>query len=352
MLKAIKTTVLTTARRTGVMARLRDSGWRRRRLLILGYHGVSLRDEHEWDGALYMSPEAVRARFVALRDGGYQVLPLAAAIEHLARGTLPPRAVALTFDDGTYDFYARAYPLLQEFGYPATVYLTSYYCDFQRPVFNTTCRYFLWKGRGRTIDATGIVPGARSFDLTTPEGTDRAFQDILGAVVAGGLSATDKDAVLATLAERVGVDYAELLASRMLHLMRPEEVRQLSPELVDVQLHTHRHRVPLERDAFLRELADNRARITDYTHRTRPLRHFCYPSGVTDPRFLPWLRDCDVISATTCFPGMASPHSDPLMLPRLIDTSSLRPVEFEGWLTGVSAFLPRRPVRAEAVLGS
>jgi hypothetical protein len=34
------------------------------------------------------------------------------------------------------------------------------------------------------------------------------------------------------------------------------------------------------------------------------------------------------------------------LLPRLIDTVSLSDVEFEGWLTGASAFLPRRRVQA------
>jgi hypothetical protein len=30
------------------------------------------------------------------------------------------------------------------------------------------------------------------------------------------------------------------------------------------------------------------------------------------------------------------------MLPRLVDTAALTPLEFEGWLTGVSAFIPKR----------
>jgi hypothetical protein len=67
---------------------------------------------------------------------------------------------------------------------------------------------------------------------------------------------------------------------------------------------------------------------------------------VTHPSFPGWLKRLGVTSATTCFPGIASRESDPLMLPRLIDTVNLSAVEFEGWLTGASAFLPRRRVRA------
>jgi hypothetical protein len=71
--------------------------------------------------------------------------------------------------------------------------------------------------------------------------------------------------------------------------------------------------------------------------------HFCYPSGVYEPAFFPWLTELGVRSATTCDTGIASPETEPLLLPRLIDTSNLSPVEFEGWVTGVSAFLPLRP---------
>ena len=74
--------------------------------------------------------------------------------------------------------------------------------------------------------------------------------------------------------------------------------------------------------------------------------HFCYPSGVTNPAYEPWLRALNVASATTCFPGLASQNSNAFMIPRLIDTSYLSELEFEGWLTGASAFLPRRRIVA------
>ena len=141
MLKSLKRSTLAAAHGAGIMSFARESAWRRKRLLILGYHGVSTHDEHEWDGELYMPPSLVRERFETLRRGQYQVLPLGEAVSRLYDGSLPPRAVAITFDDGAYDFYTHARPLLEEFSFPATVYLTSYYSRYQRPVFNTMLRY-------------------------------------------------------------------------------------------------------------------------------------------------------------------------------------------------------------------
>jgi hypothetical protein len=55
------------------------------------------------------------------------------------------------------------------------------------------------------------------------------------------------------------------------------------------------------------------------------------------------LAEAGVISATTCDPGLASQRSTPLLLPRLVDSSFLSPLDVEGWLTGMSAFfMPRK----------
>jgi hypothetical protein len=90
----------------------------------------------------------------------------------------------------------------------------------------------------------------------------------------------------------------------------------------------------------VKEIFDNRERIEQMTE-IRP-SHFCYPSGIYQRQFLPWLKDLQVTTATTCDPGMVTKHSDPLLLPRLVDSTSLAPVEFEGWLSGVASFLPTR----------
>jgi peptidoglycan/xylan/chitin deacetylase (PgdA/CDA1 family) len=261
----------------------------------------------------------------------------------LREDDLPDRSVVITFDDGWYDFYECAYPILQEFEYPATVYLTTYYCRYNKPIFNVVCSYLLWKGRGTIADGKGIVGREGLLDLRTPSGRDATFSAIQRFVESNGLCAEEKNQIAAALAERLRVDYDAILAKRTLHIMSPEEVGQLAAEGVDIQLHTHRHRTPTDRAAFLREIADNRDQILAMTRSASMPSHFCYPSGVHRPEFLPWLQEAGVISATMCEPGLVSRRSNPLLLPRLLDTAQLAPIEFEGWLAGVPAFLPRWP---------
>lgn len=342
MLRSLKRLVFRTADTVGATALIRDSAWRRQRLLILCYHGISIADEHEWSPTLYMSPERFRERLARLRDGGYNVLPLGEAVRRLYDGTLPPRAVAITFDDGTYDFTARALPILAEFGFPATVYLTTYYCALQRPVFDTTFNYLLWKGQADEFDGTGLVPDGGRVTARTPAERIDLMLRVRDHAYARGLTGDDKDALLRLLAERVGADYDAVARQRLLHIMTPEEVAALPADLIDVQLHTHRHRTPREEEPFRREIRDNRTEIAALRGDEAPLEHFCYPSGYHESAFLPWLQGEGVVTATTCIPGLASQSDDPLLLPRFVDTMNVPDAVFDAWLAGAAACLPRR----------
>jgi peptidoglycan/xylan/chitin deacetylase (PgdA/CDA1 family) len=344
--RAVRVSALAAARRTGLMDAIAASDWRRRRLLIVCYHGVSIADEHRWDPQLYMSPEQLRERFEQLRDGGYQVLPLSEATTRLRAGTLPAKSICLTFDDGFADFAIRAVPLLAEFGFPATLYLTTHYMHHRRPVFNLVVPYLLWRAAGREAPLHGVA-GVTSVDARTPSARARTANAVLDAVIRGGLSTVEKDAVARRVADALGLDYDALLASRALQLLSPAEVAAL-PAFVDVQLHTHRHRTPDDRGAFDREVLENRDEIA----RARPAgnspAHFCYPSGRYAEAQLPWLRELGVRTATTCVPALATDDAEPLLLPRFVDTMSVTPAEFAGWTSGVSELLPRRSHRPAA----
>ena len=146
--RSIRRAALTVLRTAGAFHLVQGSDWRRRRLSILCYHGISLDDEHEWRPYLFIRPQQLERRLEILRRGNYAVLPLGEALERLYRNDLPERSVALTFDDGTYDFYSQAYPRLKQAGFPVTVYLTTYYSQLELPVFSLICSYLMWKARG------------------------------------------------------------------------------------------------------------------------------------------------------------------------------------------------------------
>jgi peptidoglycan/xylan/chitin deacetylase (PgdA/CDA1 family) len=339
-LKTAKTAVLTGARTFGVYSAFRRSTWRKHRLLILGYHGISLQDEHLWRPGLFMAPDQFTSRLETVSRMGCTVLPLGEALEQLQLGTLPPMSVAITFDDGFYNFFAAAYPILQQFKYPATLYQTTFYVAVNKPIFHLLCHYLLWKASGTAVDAYPIIGRKGQLDLTTKAGVNVAGTEIWNFARTNHLSPTDREQLAKTLADSVGLDYQEIVDHRLFNLMNPEELTKLVNSGLDVQLHTHRHRVPASKELFLKELRDNQEFLTQIGQ--GKATHFTYPSGVYRDEVFPWLAEFGVRSATTCKTGLASTQSNPMCLPRFIDVPDISNLEFEAWLCGVRDVLPGR----------
>jgi peptidoglycan/xylan/chitin deacetylase (PgdA/CDA1 family) len=284
-----------------------------------------------------MTPEFFRERMELLAKWGYTVLPLAAAVRQLYSDSLPPKSVAITFDEGFYDFFVHGYPVLSEFGYPATVYQTTCYCEHPYPVFHLIISYLLWRGKGRTLNLSRY---GLDTDLGCSGDNSRATRLLIELTRERRLTIEQKNEFAAEIADELGLDYQEILRSRMLQLMNHSELATLSNAGIDFELHTHRHRTPVIKEQFVSEIRENRE-ILSRLGSASPA-HFCYPNGVYKPEFLPWLRAQNVSSATTCDSDLAHSSCDPLLLPRFVDSMCVSAHEFEGWLSGVSSWLPRR----------
>jgi peptidoglycan/xylan/chitin deacetylase (PgdA/CDA1 family) len=336
MVSAAKSLVYKALLYSGANALLLGRKWRQQRLLILCYHGISLADEHEWSG-LYMAEEIFRERLELLKAAGCNVIPLDSAVERLKAGKLPPRAVVITFDDGYYDFYAKAWPQLQHFGYPATVYLTTYYSEYNAPVFDPACQYLLWKARGATLDWPEMGLHRAALDTASARSIAQA---IVSSVRERRLEGPEKTEILRELASRLAVDFESLCRRRLLHIMTPAEVRELAAKGVDFQLHGHWHRVSRSRERFRNELEQNKAALARCG--VSAPAHYCYPTGFHLPEFPAWLAEIGVRSAVTCEMALAAASSDPYLLPRLLDTPGISADAFAAWLSGFGSWMPRK----------
>jgi peptidoglycan/xylan/chitin deacetylase (PgdA/CDA1 family) len=332
MLSLIKLATLRLLKSGGIFELVADSHWRQQRLLILCYHGTSIADEHIWRPALYMAPAIFEERLKLLKRGNYAVLPLTEALQHLQRGTLPKRSVVITFDDGTHDFYRQAFPLLKSVGFPVTVYQTTYYSEVEKPIFNLITSYMLWKRRGVVIQDGKELGLTEPLDLRSEAGRHKVVRSLIERAERENLSVQQKDDLTRTLGKFLGVDYDTIVGMRMFHLMSARELQEIAAWGVDIQLHTHRHRMPEKEELFRREIRENRQRLLAVGSTAQ---HFCYPSGVHRPHFLSWLRQEQVVSATTCDTGLATRRTEPLLIPRFIDNQNRTTLAFESWLAGV-----------------
>ena len=92
---------------------------------ILAYHSVAKLDNPLYD-RWCVSPQRFGEQMSVLAEKGYSVLTTSALVGLLQSGTpLPERCAVLTFDDGLQDFLTGAVPILNRFGFPATLYVVA-----------------------------------------------------------------------------------------------------------------------------------------------------------------------------------------------------------------------------------
>jgi len=93
---------------------------------ILMYHQVGEFRPMAAHRSTYCHVRRFRSQMAWLHRFRFTVLGMDEVLAAL-RGErpIPPRAVALTFDDGYENFYEHAYPVLRRYGFPAMVYLIS-----------------------------------------------------------------------------------------------------------------------------------------------------------------------------------------------------------------------------------
>jgi peptidoglycan/xylan/chitin deacetylase (PgdA/CDA1 family) len=280
-----------------------------------------------------MDARKFQRRLALLNKWGYPVIPLTQAIEGLDGGRLPKSATVITIDDGWYSTYVHMLPALLAHSYPATIYLTTYYCVNQAPVIDVALDYCF-----QQIDSARC-PEIHISDFAfgpLPTGTDQEKALALAAAV-DAISKLQDDArrqlFLQSVCKKADVDYEKLLTERWFHLMNAEEVQDAAEKGVSVEMHTHRHRIRYDdEDCLEQELVLNSGCIEDITGRG-PV-HFCYPSGRFSQEIWPHLNDAGVTSATTTELGMVDGQSAIYALPRLLDGQNISELEFEAEMSG------------------
>lgn len=117
------------------ITRARSATWLARRrgrpnecgLRILLYHRVA--DDGD---PLSLPPAQFRAQMALLASRGYRVIELGEALALLDAGEIPPRTVAMTFDDAFADVRDQALPVLVDHGFRATVFVATGVTDGRR----------------------------------------------------------------------------------------------------------------------------------------------------------------------------------------------------------------------------
>ena len=231
-------------------------------------------------------PSMSTAKFeeqIGLLAKHYNVVPLAEGMQRLREGGPPQPVLAVTFDDGYADNYTNALPILERYGIPATIFLTTGSVDSRQPMWFEELAVAVKKAPDRFVDVELDLP--RRFPLQTVEERLEANAAIFGYLRT--LSDRDRRLQLAVVLQRLKAGPADELTNRMLTWSQVREMRRRGIEFGGHTV-THPFLSRLCPGDAAWEVGECKRRIEDETQSA--VNHFAYPNG-REPDFELWNKE-------------------------------------------------------------
>jgi peptidoglycan/xylan/chitin deacetylase (PgdA/CDA1 family) len=235
---------------------------------------------------------------------------LAEGLQLLRAGRLPPRSVAVTFDDGYADNVQVALPILRETGVPATFFVATAYLDGGRMWNDTVIEVVR-----RLVSGEYPFPHAGLETIGVPQSLDRRALVLQLLAAIKHLPQPDRDAAADTLAGFL----AQPLPANL--MMRREDLNLLIEAGMDVGGHTRSHPIlsGLAAARAEEEIAGGLDDLAAIMGRRPTL--FAYPNGRRGvdygDREVGIVRRLGLAAALVTNRGIVTADSDLLQAPRL-----------------------------------
>jgi peptidoglycan/xylan/chitin deacetylase (PgdA/CDA1 family) len=304
----------------------------RKHLRILCYHGFSIGDEYQVAPLMFMRAETFERRMRILRARRIPVVPLDAAVKMFQDGQIASCETVITLDDGWSSSLTIALPVLQKYGFPASLYLSTEHLSDRAEVFNVIISYMIHRSKHSMLRLDDVHPAVDGSYELGPH-CQQTISALIGATERG-VNFSERFNLLAPIAHALGVDLADILKGNRFRLLDRSELREAFHGGLDIQLHTHRHKLPdASFDSMAEAIEENRATIRSIIG-IEP-RHFCYPSGKYSREQPQWLARLGIASATTCDPGLNGPNDSVMLLKRYLDGENSSDIAFDAEICGV-----------------
>lgn len=301
------------------------------KFVILCYHGIG-----ESGNPLGVAPtrELFEAQMHFLREN-YRVVSLDEVCRELSSGENSEPGVAITFDDGYRSTCTVAYPILQKYDLPATIYLTIESVETGQVAWYD--RVFLAMAVAPSGELQLDLQGPWRFQLNSAEDRLRAALEVVALLRT--LPNAQRRRCCSLLENRIGLPQ-NALSSRVLTW---EEIRAMHQAGIAFGSHTLTHPVVSQLASQELELELGASKCLLEKKLGIPVLDFAFPFGKASdcsPAALEMLSRCGYRSAVTTVPGVNTPQANLFELRRM-------QVGVDGSLARFAFDLARAFLRAE-----
>lgn len=255
-------------------------------------------------------PDAKRfAEILSWIRSSFNVVPLGQAIKNLDGNALPPRAVAITFDDGYADNYLVAMPILKRFGMPATFFVASDFLDGGR-MWNDTIIESVRAYAGTELDLSHI--GLERHQTGDALSRRKVIDELIPQIKY--LPAAERSQIVGAIADACRAALPDDL------MMSSDQLRALHAEGAEIGGHTRSHPIlaRLGDDEAKSEILEGKLALEGIIGQSITL--FAYPNGKPGRdyanRHAAMVRDAGYLAAVSTAAGMVRRQTDRFQLPR------------------------------------
>jgi peptidoglycan/xylan/chitin deacetylase (PgdA/CDA1 family) len=268
---------------------------------ITGGKSGEARAAYSEEAAGALSADVLRQFLTYLRDHTYSVIPLTEWVERLRDRKSTYKTVVFTVDDGYRDFYEHAFPVFKEFGYSATIFVTSDFIEGKLFFWWDTIEYAISHTSRTTLDLGITELGVMSF-ASTAEKTDSVARFTKYCKT---LTNDAKLALIARLVSEVGVDISGQPKGRYAPLSW-SEMQEMQKGGIEFHPHTKTHPIMTRIPRAQKEIEASIPKAMLEKNIGRPANIFCYPNGGWadfDDETIDVLRKAGYIAAVTGITG-------------------------------------------------
>ncbi len=245
----------------------------------------------------------------------YRVVSLDDMVAAFSGGPpLPPRAVALTFDDGYLDNHSHALPILARHGLTATFYVTTDCIDNRSILWTGLLRFAVFTSDRPLLEIRSPIPFR--LPLRTPTERKESFTKLI--VTMKNVPTLRRLELLEAVRLAAGIEDLSPLSGIM---MSWDQVRDLHRAGMTIGAHTLTHpNLPnATEEEARREIFGSRNAIIE--HLGGPVRHFSYPNGRGSAHLTETVKrivgEAGFVTSTTSITGPVQPGDDLLALRRI-----------------------------------
>lgn len=246
------------------------------------------------------------------------------ALEDLIMCPNMKRTCSVTFDDGWYDNYKYAFPILKKYNIPSTIFLSTSYIGSSKTAWPDRLAYYIHKIPNNQLNRIyQIIKHEKLQDKILEYENrlklNRHKKELFIEILIEYMKMQDEQTI-SSIMSSIDLQFENLKTEfeARSHWLTWENIREMSFHSTAFGAHTHNHIIltKASQDYALKEINDSRDELA--MHLGHPIKIFSYPNGEYNDSLIKIIKTSGFKMAVTTNKGVVTNSNSPFAMNRIL----------------------------------